>query len=107
VAFEVDVARRAGADVATVRGELDIATAPQVAAALADASGRVVVDLTGTTFLDSSGLRTLTALGKSDESKLSLVCPSSNRAVLLVLELSGLDTVLDRYETLEDAGVGA
>lgn len=98
--------RRGGADVATVRGELDIATAPELATALENATGRIVIDLSDTSFLDSTGLRTLTALGKSDDGTLALVCPASNRAVLLVLELSGLDTVLDRFETLEAAGVG-
>jgi anti-sigma B factor antagonist len=105
VAFEVDVTRRGDADVATVRGELDIATAPQLASALEGTTGRIVVDLTETSFLDSTGLRTLTTLGKADDSKLALVCPESNRAVLLVLELSRLDTVIDRFETLEAAGV--
>ena len=106
MAFEVDVTRHGDADVATVRGELDIATAPALASAIEGTSGRIVVDLTDTTFLDSTGLRTLTTIGKTDDRKLALVCPSSNRAVLLVLELSGLDTVLDRFETLEAAGVG-
>jgi len=105
VTFEVDVTRRGDADVATVRGELDIATAPALATALQGVAGRIVVDLTDTSFLDSTGLRTLTTIAKSDDSKLALVCPADNRAVLLVLELSGLDTVIDRFETLEAAGV--
>jgi anti-anti-sigma factor len=107
VAFEVDVARHGDADVATVRGELDIATAPKLEVALAGGDGRLVVDLTETSFLDSTGLRTLLGLAKAGDREISLVCPGSNRAVLLVLDLSGFDSVLPRHETLEDAGVPA
>lgn len=106
MAFEVDVARRGGAEVLTVRGELDIATAPTLADAAAKATAdRLVIDLSGTSFLDSTGLRTLIGLAKEGGRDISLVCPSDNRAVLLVLDLSGFESVLERFETLEDAGV--
>ena len=47
----------------TVAGEVDIATAPQLAETLADAAngGTVRVDISGVTFLDSSGLHALVA----------------------------------------------
>jgi anti-anti-sigma factor len=105
VAFEVDVVRRGSAEVLSVRGELDIATAPRLEEAAAATTGRLVVDLTGTTFLDSTGLRSLIALAKDDGRDVAVVCPQDNRAVILVLELSGFETILERFETLEDAGV--
>lgn len=50
-----------------VHGELDIATSPQLIAALADVReqrpDRTVVDLTACTFIDSSGSRTIAVAG--------------------------------------------
>lgn len=49
------------------RGDLDIATAPRLAAAIDELPGearRVVVDLRGVTFVDSSGLRGLLLVRK-------------------------------------------
>jgi anti-anti-sigma factor len=44
----------------TARGELDLATAGRLEAALADPGGeRFLVDLRGLTFMDSTGVRTL------------------------------------------------
>jgi anti-sigma B factor antagonist len=47
--------------VVTVAGELDVATAPELAQALADADGQVTVDLSATTFADPAALRVLLA----------------------------------------------
>ena len=107
MAFHVEANRRNGTTVVSIRGDLDIATAPRVAGAVEAVEGPLVIDLTETTFLDSTGLRTLTGLSKDGTTgAVSLVCPSSNRAVLLVLELAGFDTVLPRHESLAEAGVG-
>src|SRR5690242_8030295 len=81
-----------------VRGEVDMATAPGVQAALeraVEASvGVFVVDVTETEFLDSSGiavlLRTRALLGRSDRAFV-LVCPDG--PVLRVLEACGLTDV--------------
>ena len=42
-------------------GELDVATAPELAQALADADGQVTVDLSATTFADPAALGVLLA----------------------------------------------
>jgi anti-anti-sigma factor len=59
--FELTTARdEGGALRVAVRGELDLATAGRLEAALADpAAARVRVDLRGLTFMDSTGVRTL------------------------------------------------
>ncbi len=44
-----------------VAGELDLLTAPELNAALAEAPGDVVLDLRGVTFVDSAGLAVLVA----------------------------------------------
>ena len=74
---------RDGVDVLSVEGELDIATAPRLIAALndtiADAVRSVVVDLTSVGFMDSTGLallinahRRLTRRSKG----FAVVCPA-------------------------------
>jgi anti-sigma B factor antagonist len=58
--FHVDLDRSGDTLTVTPIGELDIATVPRVADALAAAKrpyGRLVLDLRGLSFIDSSGLR--------------------------------------------------
>ena len=58
--FEVDVLRADDTVTVSPTGELDIATVPRLADALAGAErpfGRLVLDLRGLSFIDSSGLR--------------------------------------------------
>ena len=79
----------------TVRGEVDLATAPElevlVGSALDDAPDGVVLDLAQLTFIDSSGLRVLVALAKDAESRgTSLALRSLPRHAQRVLELTGL-----------------
>jgi anti-anti-sigma factor len=71
-AFSVRTEDRAGAAVVIPTGELDLATAPALDAALGRAfesigSGRVVLDLRELEFIDSSGLRTLLTARRSAE----------------------------------------
>jgi anti-anti-sigma factor len=62
-AFDVAVERRDETLVAAPSGELDLATAPRLLAALRahDDYERLVIDLRALTFMDSSGLRLLVA----------------------------------------------
>ena len=80
--LEVQRTRSDGYDVLTVQGELDIATAPRMIAALndalADAEVPLVVDLTRVLFMDSTGLallmnarRRASRLGRG----FAIVCP--------------------------------
>lgn len=79
---------------ASVRGEIDAHTAPQVreaAEALLEAHGTVRVDLSGVTFIDSSGLGVLVALttaARDAGGDLVVVAPS--RPVIRLFEISGL-----------------
>jgi anti-sigma B factor antagonist len=89
-----------------VEGELDMATAPQLEEALLAAGfdQRLVIDLTGCTFLDSSAVRVLVASARDSEAasgSLSLVTPDPG--VLRVLQISGVDTMLPVHSTLDAA----
>ncbi|MEV3912145.1 MULTISPECIES: STAS domain-containing protein [Streptomyces] len=76
------------------------------ALSLADAPGghRVVIDLSGVTFMDSSGVNALIAAFQSAQAAqgwLRLVVVRG--AVLRTLQLVGLDTVVPCHPTLEEA----
>ena len=70
---EIGSARAGEAVVVTIRGEVDLATAPELESCLqrafTDGPDGVVLDLEGLTFIDSSGLRVLVALAKDARSR--------------------------------------
>ena len=110
--FEVDVAATSSCAVVSVRGELDIATAPQLVDALDEAADRnaqrVVVNLLGTTFVDSTGLTTLLRAHKRHQvngtERFSVVCGPDNIEVRRVIDLMGFNEVFTIHESLAAAG---
>ena len=111
--LELEVDRKADWRVLTVRGEIDVTTTPrvraQLIALLSEGRPNVVVDLEGVDFLDSSGLGALVAalkLARSRSGELRIVC-DQQRSVRKVLEVTGLERVLDRYDTVAAATAAA
>jgi len=107
--LELEVAEQAGWQVLTVHGEVDVTTTPRVRARLiamlSDGRPHLIVDLEGVRFLDSSGLGALVAalkLARSRGGELRLVC-ENQRSVRKVLQVTGLDRVLDRFDSVDDA----
>ena len=92
--FAIEETRDGERIVLAVRGEIDMATAHRLRAALgrADGAREVRVDLREVEFMDSTGLSALVAAHQALE-RLTIVCPSGpgRRA----LEVSGLLGVLD------------
>jgi anti-anti-sigma factor len=91
----------------TVSGEIDLATAPSLAAALDEieaASGRSVhLDLAEVTFLDSSGISVLVNCRRRlEDAGGGLVLHRATPTVRRVLEISGLGAV---FELRPDAPV--
>jgi anti-sigma B factor antagonist len=85
----------------TPRGELDLATAPdmeeQVLSAVRAGGKAVVVDLRELTFMDSTGVRTIVAahqVAEESGTDLRVVRPSRESAVSRVIEISGIDDAL-------------
>ena len=77
-------------------GELDLASVRDVWARLDGGDGDVELDCAGLTFIDAAGLRLFVAVQaacRARGAKLSIVRPS--RCVVRLLELTGLDAVLD------------
>jgi len=107
--LELEVDRKSDWRVLTVRGEIDVTTTPRVRAQLisllSEGKPNVIVDLEGVDFLDSSGLGALVAalkLARSRSGELRIVC-DQQRSVRKVLEVTGLERVLDRYDTVAAA----
>lgn len=112
--FHVALLRPAG-DVAVVEasGELDLLTSSEFRDCLVSATGegaeRVVVDLTGVTFIDSSALGALVGGARRSAERgaeLMIVCPAGS--VARVIEITGLNRAFAIYPTREAAlGAGA
>ena len=96
--FDVKANVHDGLAVVSVVGELDLATAPRLSHLLAEVAepGRVVlVDLSHTDFLDSTGIAGL-AIACKHQRELGgdLILDAPNRAVSKVIEITGLDRVM-------------
>ena len=107
--LELEVDHKADWQVLIVRGEVDVTTTPrvraQLIALLSDGKPHLIIDLEGVDFLDSSGLGALVAglkLAQSRSGDLRIVC-EHQRSVRKVLEVTGLERVLDRYDTVDEA----
>ncbi|MFI9533802.1 STAS domain-containing protein [Nocardia fusca] len=103
----LDVAVRAenGTAIVTVQGEVDMASAPQLQAALEDAQrggDPLVVDMSEVGFLGSAGLSVLLVISEAAEPAAGLRVVVSD-AVRRPVELTGLDKLLSVHESLADA----
>jgi anti-sigma B factor antagonist len=109
VQFEVERTTVAGRPALTVRGELDIATCVEleevIEAQLAAAPGALVIDLTPTRFIDSSGARCLVRAAKQATAAkvaLHVICPRSNSPVRLIIDLLELERIVPIVESPAD-----
>lgn len=97
-----------GCLVLSVVGEVDAFTAPLLRAAVSagiDENGLVVVDLTKVSFLGSAGLAMLVDAvrdAKQHDTSLRIVV-GYTRSVVRPLEVTGLDTVLPVFVSVQEA----
>lgn len=93
--------------IVTIEGELDLARAPSFKGAMFDAleSGhdQLVVDLSPTTFMDSTALGVLVGVDRSLDvgARLAIACAHPN--LLKIFELSGIDGTFAIFPTLDEA----
>jgi anti-sigma B factor antagonist len=94
--------------VVAVRGEIDLFTAPELKQVLAESieggRTRIVVDLTETTFLDSTALGVLIGAVKrlrARDGALAIVNTDDN--IAKTFEITGLDQIFSILATREDA----
>ncbi|MBN9100791.1 MULTISPECIES: STAS domain-containing protein [unclassified Pseudonocardia] len=92
-----------------VHGEVDTLTAPPLEQALSDLlaeqeADRLVVDLSGVTFLASSGLAVLIrAAHRAADRRLRLRLVTASRAVRRPLQITGSEQLFDMYEDVSAA----
>lgn len=106
--ISIDVAERDGATVVSVGGEVDMVTTPRLHACLQDRLARtperLVIDMSGLSFLGSSGLAVLVESledARTRGTELRLVCNS--RQVVRPLEATGLTELFQTYSDLDSA----
>jgi anti-sigma B factor antagonist len=97
--FAVEASVDAGEAIVAVSGEVDISTAARLRDALHDLPGeRLIVDLCGVSFMDSTGLGVLLAArAERPGGRLAIVCPPG--PVRLLFEVSGVDGELPLYDS--------
>lgn len=97
-----------GVTVIAPTGRLDVAGAPTLKDAVSEAvkkgQPRLIIDLEGVSFVDSTGLGSvIAALKQVRGSKGDLRLAAPNQQVRVVLELTTLDRVFPYFATVEDA----
>jgi anti-sigma B factor antagonist len=108
IEFSIEDRRVDGkAQVVAVSGEVDLFTSPEfkqrVTAPIEAGVDHVVVDLTATTFIDSSSLGVLIGAHrrlKQRGGRLVIVC--DGEAILKTFRVTGLDTVFEIVSSVED-----
>ena len=100
-----------GISVVVPTGRLDVAGAPALKDAISElvknGPPRVVIDMEGISFVDSTGLGSvISALKQVRGSQGDLRLAAPNQQVRVVLELTTLDRVFPYYATVEEALTG-
>jgi anti-sigma B factor antagonist len=102
--FSISTSDRNGRTVVVVRGELDLATAPDLEEVVfehLDAGQEVVVDLRELAFMDSSGLRVLVkghARAVDGGPRFCIVRPFEGTEVAKILTIAGLSQQLEHID---------
>ncbi len=109
--FDVTVGRHDAVATVVVTGELDLATAPRLSAALGEHfdAEMLVVDLTDTRFIDSTGVRMLIEADRravdSGARVVVIVGDGPVRRVLELCELDGRLAIVSEHPSRHNGGV--
>src|SRR5213080_2775492 len=108
VNLDVETGTKDGASVVTLRGEIDVYTAPRLRQALIDlvegGATQIVVDMSAVDFLDSTGLGVLVGglkRVKSNDGELRLVV--SQDRIMKIFDITGLAKVFPIFDTTDEA----
>jgi anti-anti-sigma factor len=102
--FAIDVDERQDRTVVTPRGELDMASAPELEQAVMprlDSGTWVVLDLRALDFIDSSGLRVVVGAHRAAEDgggRFTCVRGASGSTVHRIVEIAGIDGVIEMVD---------
>jgi anti-sigma B factor antagonist len=101
-----EVIRKQGASVVVLKGDVDLESSPAAREILlksVDGAGRVLVDLSSVTYIDSSGVASLVEAlqaAKRNGGRFALVAASD--PTRRVLELARLDKVFTMYASVDE-----
>jgi anti-anti-sigma factor len=105
--FAVSATGMGSAYVVTPVGELDLETVDELAATLAarpDVCNRLVLDLSGLTFFDTSGMRLVVeTLQEARRTGISLALVRGSEDVQRLFALAGMDDRLPFFDDLDEA----
>ena len=102
--FTIEIDDRDDRVVMTPRGELDMASAPELEQAVMprlDDGGWVVLDLRALDFIDSSGLRVVVGAHRSAEEqggRFTCVRGTAGSTVHRIVEIAGIDGVIEMVD---------
>jgi anti-sigma B factor antagonist len=106
--FEVKIQQEPSAVLVKLSGEFDLGSKPkfesEIATLISDLKpASLVLDLSGVTFIDSSGLRTIVELyGQARDDSIDFAVMPGPREVQALFELTGLDRVLPMMDGSRD-----
>lgn len=105
---DIRVSRRHPIPVIHVEGELDLFTAERfrecLRVQLAETNGKVIVDLSGMAYIDSTGLGILLQAARRSSGNLCVVSPRER--ITRLFRIAGITGELSIYASLPDALVG-
>ena len=94
-------------DVIELAGDIDVETARTLRAHIverfSDSTARVVIDLSGVDFMDSSGLGALVSGWQLSRDEGAFRIAGANSIVRRVLSITGMEDVFALYESVADA----
>ena len=102
--FAIDLEERADRVVVTPRGELDMASAPELEHAISprlESGGWVLLDLRALDFIDSSGLRVVVGAHRAAEERggrFTCVRGAPGSTVHRIVEIAGIDGVIEMVD---------
>jgi anti-sigma B factor antagonist len=101
------VEHREGVALVGIGGEIDLSTAPAFEAVIAEALEEdppvLVIDLSEVTFMASVGLRILAATQDKVGKSIQIAVVADNAAASRPMQLTGLDSVISMYPTVDEA----
>ncbi|MBF0318267.1 MAG: STAS domain-containing protein [Nitrospirae bacterium] len=109
--MEVIIDKKDGLDVVSISGRLDASNAAvfdeKMKGILSQNPGKVIVSLKGLDYVSSAGLRVfLAAVKEIKKTGGKLVFAQPTEPVFKVLKMSSLDTILQIYNSMEEAVSG-
>lgn len=105
--MDIEVLEQSGTKVVAVSGEVDLSTSPKVRDALLGCilgGSGVVVDLSGVSYIDSSGVASLVEAFQNAKTRgLGFALANVGETPLRVLKLARLDQVFVIHDTVDTA----